>query len=135
MVGILMPLDCNMDMLKQLLAAKLKLITLKKDINIQYQINRSLPQMALDIDNSLNFHLELGKKITKLIWFPLWVIIENGSVDERLGTASRLNEVVTSNTFDKIVSASASKMNLVPILKKMIYLTILIILTGLLKKS
>lgn len=58
-----MPLDCNMDMLKQLLAAKLKLITLKKDINIQYQINRSLPQMALDIDNSLNFHLELGKKL------------------------------------------------------------------------
>ena len=82
MVGLLVPIDCNLISLKQLVANALQTMKLPSNITLQYQVDPGLPPMKLDNDNAVEFYVELKKRDSTLTRFPLCITISEESTCE-----------------------------------------------------
>ena len=58
MVGLLVPYDCKLRILKQLVTDVLHICIPKNEIPMQYQVDQGLPPMKLDNDNAIKFYVE-----------------------------------------------------------------------------
>ena len=61
MVGLLVPIECNLVILKQLVANALETSMPPSDITLQYQVDPSLPLVKISNDSAVEFYVELKK--------------------------------------------------------------------------
>ena len=73
MVGLLVPIDSNLVILKQLVANALETSMPPSDIILQYQVDPGLSPMKLDNDSAVDFYVELKKGNSKLTRFSLCI--------------------------------------------------------------
>ena len=92
MVGLLVPFDCNLSILKQLVTNALQACIPESDITVQYQVDQGLPPMKLDNYSAVKFYVELKKRDSTLTRFRICITMKGDSVSE--------NHVVASNNKD-----------------------------------
>ena len=73
MVRLLIPCDCNLRILKQLVTNALQRCIPENDITVQYYVDQGLPPLKLDNDNAVKFYVELNKRDSTLTRFPLYI--------------------------------------------------------------
>ena len=83
MVRLLVPIDCNLVIIKHLMANALEISMPPSDITLQYQVDPSLPPMKLDNDSAMKFYVELKKRDSTLTRFPLCITMNVDSVIPR----------------------------------------------------
>ena len=73
MIGLLLPLDCNLDSLKKIVTNALQPRNDPVDMTLQYQVDRGLPPVKIENDNAVEFYVELKKRDATLTKFPLCI--------------------------------------------------------------
>ncbi|XP_062085757.1 uncharacterized protein LOC133791865 [Humulus lupulus] len=81
MTGILIPPNCSLDNLVNLVKQEIK--ETRASIEVYYQVAKGTPPMKIESDNSVLFYLEIKKKVAeKITDLPLCVNIVQESMDE-----------------------------------------------------
>ena len=96
MVGLLVPIDCNLVILKHIVANASKTSMLMSDITLQYQVDQGFPPMNLDNDSTIKFYVELKKRDSTLTRFPLHITNNVDSMYEHHVSTSMNQDSMTN---------------------------------------